>query len=164
MGYLFTTFLLLLTLTTDCLSQSRKRQRIEEIKTDTVNIFHRLDNEFFKEKNIFWMDKGELGIIQSQRFNDPCCIDDEYELNLTVVFDNWDSIELNRDYDLANLRTDCEQKGVFWRNRFNTPIGQIRLTNNTNGRLTFHFDIKVMSDSKDEFLIYAGNREFRPDY
>lgn len=164
MKYLITTFLVLLTLTTDCLSQSKRKQGTKEIKTDTVDVFQQLDNKIFNEKNIFWSDKNEIGIIQSQRFDDPCCVDEEYELSLTVIFDNWDSVELNKNYNISELRTDCELKAIFGGQKFNTPTGQIQLISKTKGRLTFHFDITVTSDNKDKFLVYKGDREFRPDY
>lgn len=162
MKYLVT-IILLLTLINCCVSQS-KRKKIREINTDTVDVFRRLDNKIFKEKNVFWVDKNEVGIIQSQRSDDPCCVDDEYELNLTVVFDDWNSIVLSKDYGIAELRTDCEIKTMFGGHKFNKPIGQIRVTEKSKDLITFHFNITVLSENSDKFLIYKGDRKFRPDY
>ena len=164
MRYLATIFLLMLTLTIDGLSQSKRKQNEREIKVDTVDVFSRVDKKLFNERNTFWSDKGEVGIIQSQRFDDSCCVDEEYELNLTIVFDNWSMIELNKDYNINELRADCELKRMFDGQRFNNPTGQIRLTKKTKDQITFHFDITVISETKDRFLIYNGDRDFRPDY
>jgi hypothetical protein len=164
MKHFITIFFLLFALSTSCLSQNKRKLKEKEIKTDTIDVFQRLDNKIFKEKNIFWLDKGEVGIIQSQRFNDPTSVDEEYELNFTIIFDNWDLVEPNKSYNLIELRTECELNTMFGGESFKTPTGNVKLISKTKEKLTFHFDINVMSDNKDKFLIYSGYRDFRPDY
>ena len=161
---LFTIVILLqLTVTTDCISQLKKRTREKVIKTDTVDIFQQFDNNEFKEKNTFWADKNEIGLIQNQWFN-TIVSDGRYSIELTIIFYNWDSIEIGKDYDLNSLKAECELKGVFWGQSYNTPTGQIRLLSKTKDRLTFYFDVTTLSTDKEKYLIYKGERTFRPDY
>jgi hypothetical protein len=163
MRLILTIVFLQLTITTDCLSQSKKKNIERETKTDTVDMFQRFDNKDFKEKNTFWTDKNEIGLIQNQWYNIKTP-DAGYSIELTIIFYNWDSIEVGKDYDLNSLKSECNLKGVFWSRSYNTPSGQIRLINKTKEQLTFSFDIKTLSTDKESFLIYKGERTFRPDY
>jgi hypothetical protein len=161
---LFTIIILFqLTVTTDCLSQSRKRTKEKLVKTDTVDIFQQFDNNEFKEKNTFWADKNEIGLIQHQRYN-VNVPDAGYSIELIIIFYDWDSIEIGKDYDLDSLKSECKLKGVFWGQSYNTPTGRIRLLSKTKDHLTFNFDITTLSTDKEKYLIYKGERTFVPDY
>ncbi|HEY5826164.1 MAG TPA: hypothetical protein VIT44_17455 [Cyclobacteriaceae bacterium] len=161
MKFILATFLLL-TQMTDCLSQN-KRSNLKETKTDTVDVFQQFDNNVFKEKNTFWSDKNEIRTVQSQRYNAQKS-DAGHTTDLTVVFYNWDSVELNKDYDLKNLKAECHLKGVFSGRDYNKPYGFIRLASRSKDQLTFYFDIKVLSTDNENYLIYKGERKFKPDY
>lgn len=161
---LFTiTIILQLIVTTDCLSQSKERTEKKLTKTDSVDIFQQFDNKKFKEKNTFWADENEIGLIQNQWFNTNIS-DAGYSIELTIIFYNWDSIEIGKDYDLNSLKAECKLNGVFWAQSYNTPTGRIRLLSKTKDRLTFNFDVTTLSTDKEKYLIYKGERTFRPDY
>lgn len=164
MKYILTT-LLLLTLTTDNFGQGKSKRATKEIKTDTVDLFQQVDNKVFKEKNTFWADKNEIGLIQTSWYNtDYARHDGGYSIELTVIFYNWDSVELDKEYNLDSLKTECRLKGHFWLQNYNTPTGQIRLVKKTKDRLTFYFNIQALSTDKEKFLVYKGERTFKPDY
>jgi hypothetical protein len=162
MHLILTILLTCLTVSTVCFGQSKKRSKEKQIKTDTVDIFQRLDNIQFKEKNIFWTDKNELGLIQTHRYVTKV-YDASYEIQLTAIFYNWDSVGINSGNDVKYLKAECKKKGTFSSETY-SPVGTIRLVQKTQDRVTFHFDIQALSNDRTQLLIYKGERTFRPEF
>lgn len=152
-----------LTLTTECHSQRRQKHKVKEIKTDTVDVFGRFDNSTFKEKNVFWSDKNEIGVIQTQWY-DTKTQGAGYSIELTIIFYDWQSIELNKDYNLADLKAECRLQGHWMIQSFNKPQGKIQLLSKSKDKLIFNFDIQALATNNEDFLIYKGERTFKPDY
>ncbi len=126
-------------------------------------VFNQLELERFSEKNVYWSDKNEVGIIYSQWYR-SLDWDGGSAISLTVVFYSWDSIQLNKVYDLQNLLAECESKAVFGGDNFDTPTGEIIFNAKTDNRLTFQFDAQALSKDKRKLLIFRGVRGFVPDY
>ncbi|HZY81126.1 MAG TPA: hypothetical protein VFE50_16495 [Cyclobacteriaceae bacterium] len=157
--------LLGLFLAPSCIGQVKKPKKAGQIKTDTVDVFQRFDEDKFNEKNIFWIDtkERETGIIQDQRFNTKT-YDASYSIKLTVIFYNLDSIELDKRYDISLLTTECIKKTTFGGEIFTAPTGYVQLVTRLPDRLTFYFNVESLSTDKKTLLIYRGERTFRPDY
>jgi hypothetical protein len=160
--YIIVTFVLLLTITANCFSQGKWKQKTKEIRVDTVDIFSRLTNKMFNEKNTFRFEKNEVVVTYSQEFDDPCCVDDESISDLRIIFNHWDSLELNKDYNLAQLTADF-QVMAFLGGEYKKPKGQIRLIKKNKKTLTFRFDASVASTDERIFIIFKGDREFKRD-
>jgi hypothetical protein len=116
----------------------------------------------FNEKNTFRFEKNEVVVTYSQEFDDPCCVDDESISDLRIIFNHWDSLELNKDYNLAQLTADF-QVMAFLGGEYKKPKGQIRLIKKNKKTLTFRFDASVASTDERIFIIFKGDREFKRD-
>ncbi len=137
-----------------------------QVKTDTIKILQLFDGKIHKERNTYWSDKNEIGIIQKHRYN-PGDIDSGYEVDLKLVFLEWNSIELNKEYnlrDLKNFNAECKLKEVFGGESFDIITGSIKLVSQTKDRLTFSFNIIASTKDESKCMLYKGERIFRPDY
>jgi hypothetical protein len=162
MRYIIIIFLLVIQL--DSFGQFRP-ERIKKIgpnadKVDTVDIFKFSQEQFFKERAIFQLDKQKVRLVYEQVYDNPCCVDDESTSNLVMTFDNWDALELNKDYNVTDLKASYEII-AFLGPEYDKPIGRIRLIKKTRKTLTINLDITVQSTSKKILDIFKGERVFK---
>jgi len=146
-------------LSTDCFSQGKWKKKTTEIKTDTLDVFRTSSNKFVNEKDYYQVSKNGLRVVYLQQYDDPKLSDDEYVLDLSVIFDHLDSIKLNKDYDLSRLKAEFEEI-AFTLREYNKPTGRIRLIRKTRKSLTFNCEISVLSTDRTLLLIFNGKREF----
>jgi hypothetical protein len=145
---------------TDALGQFKPKGKQREIITDTVDLFSQFGKKYFKEKNSLHDNNNETQLIYSQSYNVPNLFDEEYQLTLSVIFNKLDQIELNKGYDLSKLNVDFELV-AFFGGEYNKPTGRIKLIKKTRRKLTFSFDVSVLSMGKDCLYVFRGEREFK---
>lgn len=154
------TLLFLLAIVTDSWGQIKPKRKPQEFKTDTVDIFANTKKKFYKDEATFRFRDNKVELIYTQEYDNTCCVDDESTSNLVMTFDNWNALELNKDYNVANLQAVYEVI-AFLGPEYDKPIGRIRLINKTKTTLTVNLDITVQSTSKRILEIFKGDRVFK---
>jgi len=166
MKYLITILLVQLTII-NCLCQNKRKVKLDGIETDTIFVFQRFDNNQYKERKTFWSDTNEIGINYMQFYDVPSVSDAGYSFELSLIFFNWDSVEVNKDYNLLtqkDIKFECAYKQMWRVEKFQLSKGSIKVTSRTNDKLKFYFDLDAVSTDKRTYLIYKGEREFERDY
>ena len=165
MKYVIIIFLVQLTVS-DCLCQKKKKNETKEIKTDTLLVLQRFDDSLYKEVRTFWSDTNEVGINHTQFYDLRPNSDAGYSFELSLIFFNWDSVVIDKDYNLADrkdIKVECIRKG-WGAGKFDLSKGSIRVISKSKDKLTFSFDLGVVSTDKTMYLIYKGERDFKRDY
>jgi hypothetical protein len=162
MRYIIMIFLLLIQL--ESFGQFRQ-ERLRKIrpkvdKVDTIDIFKFSQEQFFKERAIFQLDNQRVRLVYEQEYDNPCCVDDESISTLTIDLGNLDTLQLNKDYSVADLQTNYEVM-AFLASEYDKPNGQIRLIGQTRRTLTFILDLTVQSGDKQLLLSFKGEQVFK---
>lgn len=147
---------------TDSFGQFKPKGKTREFKTDTLDIFASSKKEFYKDKASFQSDNNKVRLLYTLDYDNPCCVDDEVTSCLTITFENWDKVELNKDYNVTDFKANFTEI-VFLGGEYNKPNGRIRLIKKTKRTLTFSLDITVQSTDKTFFLIFKGDLVFKRD-
>lgn len=152
--------LLFLIFQTDSFGQFKLKGKPKEWKTDTVDIFSNSKEKFYTEQASYRSDNNRVGLLFTQSYDNTCCVDDEVTYNLVMTFDNWDKVELNKDYNITDLQADFEVI-AFLGGEYNKPNGRIRLIKKTKRTLVFNLNMTVQSTDKLILVILKGDREFK---
>lgn len=141
------------------MGQFKSTRKPKEFRTDTVDVFANTKEKFFKDEASFRFQDNKVVITYTQVYDNPCCVDDESISKLVLTFDNWNALELNKNYNVVDLQASYEVI-AFLGPQFDNPIGIIRLIKKTKKTLTFDLDITVQTVRKEILEIFKGEREF----
>lgn len=151
---------LFLTVITESFGQFKPKRKPREIIADTVDLFSKVGEKYFKEKNSLRVKKNETELIYSQSYDVPDRADEEYQLTFSIYFNNWDQIKLDKNYNISQLNTDFELV-AFFGGEYNKATGCIKLLKRKRRKSIFSFDVSVLSIGKDVLYVFKGEREFK---
>jgi hypothetical protein len=119
--------------------------------------------DYIFEKSRFYSHQNGFEMIHSQFFNFEGVIDANSEQRLTITFEDWNKIELNKEYSIDDFPAYCVMLSTWERHDFHKPAGTIRLTLKNDESLTFQFNLNVFSKDGKRLWIYDGERTFKKE-